>query len=137
MSPDQRPVSLRSTNSLFFPEKPANRRTSPWDWRSRRFEINYDECIALREETKYEVADGHGFDATHAHTDCFMVSGSKVLEGYGRYVVMAVGQKSFFGPESNCCFAALRGDPDPTPLQEKSNKLAKLIAKIGGAAGLA
>ena len=34
------------------------------------------------------------------------------------------------------CFAALRGDPDPTPLQEKLNDLAELIAKIGGAAGL-
>jgi len=32
--------------------------------------------------------------------------------------------------------AALRGEPDPTPLQEKLNDLAELIAKIGGAAGL-
>jgi P-type Ca2+ transporter type 2C len=32
-----------------------------------------------------------------AHTDCFMVSGSKVLEGVGRYVVVAVGTKSFNG----------------------------------------
>ena len=32
--------------------------------------------------------------------------------------------------------AALRGDPDPTPLQEKLNDLAELVAKIGGAAGL-
>ena len=32
-----------------------------------------------------------------AHTDCFMISGSKVLEGYGRYVVIAVGTKSFNG----------------------------------------
>jgi hypothetical protein len=32
-----------------------------------------------------------------AHTDCFMVSGSKVLEGIGRYVVVAVGTKSFNG----------------------------------------
>jgi len=34
-------------------------------------------------------------------------------------------------------FAALRGDPDPTPLQEKLNNLAELIAKIGALAGLA
>jgi len=33
-------------------------------------------------------------------------------------------------------FLALRGDPDPTPLQEKLNDLAELIAKIGGIAGL-
>lgn len=32
-----------------------------------------------------------------AHVDCFVVSGSKVLEGVGRYVVVAVGQKSYNG----------------------------------------
>jgi len=32
-----------------------------------------------------------------SHTDCFIVSGSKVLEGVGRYVVVAVGTKSFNG----------------------------------------
>lgn len=32
-----------------------------------------------------------------AHTDCFVLSGSKVLEGVGKYVVVAVGTKSFNG----------------------------------------
>ena len=58
--------------------------------------VVYDECIALREQAKWEGTDVHGFDA-NTHTDCFMVSGSKVLEGYGKYVVIAVGQKSFNG----------------------------------------
>lgn len=31
------------------------------------------------------------------HTDCFVISGSKVLEGVGKYVVVAVGTKSFNG----------------------------------------
>jgi Ca2+-transporting ATPase len=31
------------------------------------------------------------------HMDCFVVSGSKVLEGVGSYVVVAVGTKSFNG----------------------------------------
>ena len=31
------------------------------------------------------------------HTDCFVISGSKVLEGVGRYVVVAVGTKSYNG----------------------------------------
>lgn len=48
--------------------------------------ISYDECIALR--------DHHD---PPSHTDCFIVSGSKVLEGVGRYVVVAVGTKSFNG----------------------------------------
>ncbi|KAJ7592730.1 hypothetical protein C8J56DRAFT_885840 [Mycena floridula] len=61
------------------------------------------------------------------YIDCFVVSGSKVLEGVGKYVVVAVGQKSF---------NALRGDTENTPLQLKLNALAELIAKIGSATGL-
>ena len=48
--------------------------------------VGYEECKRL--ERKGEAP---------AHTDCFMVSGSKVLEGYGSYVVIAVGTKSFNG----------------------------------------
>ena len=59
--------------------------------------IAYDECISLREQTRHEDPDAHGFDSAHAHTDCFLVSGTKVLEGYGKYVVIAVGQESFNG----------------------------------------
>ena len=116
--------------------------------------VGYKDCIMLREQAKREGVDAHGFDAPNAHTDCFMVSGSKILEGYGKYVVIAVGQKSFngrvtmgmfFGKSSLWSldanhatrFTALRGDPYPTPLQEKLNNLAELIAKIGGVAGLA
>ncbi|KAJ7178583.1 calcium-transporting ATPase [Mycena crocata] len=82
--------------------------------------VSYDECIQLR-----------GTDGG-AHTDCFVVSGSKVLEGVGKYVVVAVGTKSFNGR----IMMALRGDPDNTPLQIKLNALAELIAKLGSAAGL-
>jgi Ca2+-transporting ATPase len=32
-----------------------------------------------------------------AHKDCFIISGSKVLEGVGKYVIVAVGNKSFNG----------------------------------------
>jgi len=35
--------------------------------------------------------------ADSPHTDCFMISGSKVLEGVGKYVVVAVGTKSLNG----------------------------------------
>lgn len=47
--------------------------------------ISYEDC--MRQQKGFE----------HAHQDCFMVSGSKVLEGYGQYVVIAVGTKSFNG----------------------------------------
>ncbi|KAK7033038.1 calcium-transporting ATPase [Favolaschia claudopus] len=80
----------------------------------------YEECISLRgEETEHP-------------TDCFILSGSKVLEGVGKYVVVAVGTKSFNGR----IMIALRGDADNTPLQIKLNSLAELIAKLGSAAGL-
>lgn len=32
-----------------------------------------------------------------SHMDCFVISGSKVLEGVGQYVIVAVGTKSFNG----------------------------------------
>ncbi|KAG8943159.1 hypothetical protein FRC03_002640, partial [Tulasnella sp. 419] len=64
--------------------------------------------------------------------DCFLISGSKVLEGVGEYVVIAVGQKSFNGR----IMMALRGDTENTPLQIKLNALAELIAKLGSLAGL-
>ena len=59
--------------------------------------VSYEECITLREQARREGADVHAFDTPNAHTDCFLISGSKVLEGYGKYVVIAVGQKSFNG----------------------------------------
>ncbi|KAJ7935352.1 hypothetical protein B0H13DRAFT_2227205 [Mycena leptocephala] len=82
--------------------------------------VTYDECIALR------GSEGG------THTDCFIVSGSKVLEGVGRYVVVAVGTKSLNGR----IMMALRGDAAITPLQFKLNALAELIATLGSAAGL-
>ena len=57
--------------------------------------ISYGECITPREQAKREGANPHAFDAPNARTDCFLVSGSKVLEGHGKCVIIAVGQKSF------------------------------------------
>jgi len=113
--------------------------------------VGYDACVMLREQAKREGADIHGLDAPNAHTDCFMVSGAKVLEGYGKYVVIAVGQKSFngrivmgtfpgnssFWPTTHTPrFTARRGDPNPTPLQKKLNDLAEFTTKIGSIACL-
>lgn len=39
----------------------------------------------------------NGVMDSHQHTDCFMISGSKVTEGVGRYVIIAVGTRSFNG----------------------------------------
>ena len=48
--------------------------------------MSYDECIS--KEASGELG---------GHTDCFIISGSKILEGVGSYVVIAVGTKSFNG----------------------------------------
>ena len=80
--------------------------------------LSYEECIRIRDErlmedspaasdveqAGHEGADGgdvkkarpSGMDLL-GHTDCFIISGSKVLEGVGSYVVIAVCTKSFNG----------------------------------------
>ncbi|CAE6514845.1 unnamed protein product [Rhizoctonia solani] len=85
--------------------------------------VTYEECMAEAKALK---------SGEKAKLDCFIVSGSKVLEGVGQYVVIAVGPKSFNGR----IMAALSGDTESTPLQLKLNALAELIAKLGSAAGL-
>ena len=49
--------------------------------------LSFPEIIKLSRHT----------DLEHAHKDCFIISGSKVLEGVGKYVIVAVGNKSFNG----------------------------------------
>jgi Ca2+-transporting ATPase len=90
--------------------------------------VSYNEAFDL-----HRNAIASGLDPNAGHTDCFVISGSKILEGVGRYVVVAVGTKSYNGR----IMMALRGDTENTPLQLKLNDLAELIAKIGSAAGLA
>ncbi|KAK5662281.1 hypothetical protein OQA88_8187 [Cercophora sp. LCS_1] len=64
--------------------------------------------------------------------DPFMLSGAKVLDGFGNFLVTAVGPNSSHGRT----MMALRDDPGMTPLQAKLNVLAGYIAKIGSAASL-
>jgi Ca2+-transporting ATPase len=61
--------------------------------------------------------------------DPFIISGSKVLEGVGTYLITSVGVHSSFGKT----MMALREESTATPLQMKLNDLAELIAKLGGA----
>ncbi|THH32252.1 hypothetical protein EUX98_g1955 [Antrodiella citrinella] len=96
--------------------------------------VSFNDCYRAWKRAE-EGAGGvdvlKAYDEGMKHTDCFLVSGSKVLEGYGSYVVIAVGTKSFNGR----IMMALRGDTENTPLQLKLNYLAELIAKLGSAAG--
>ncbi|ORX98964.1 PMCA-type calcium-translocating P-type ATPase [Basidiobolus meristosporus CBS 931.73] len=60
--------------------------------------------------------------------DPFVLSGSKVLEGVGRVIVVAVGPNSYHGRT----MMAMREDENQeTPLQVKLDLLAESIAKLG------
>ncbi|KAI8932108.1 hypothetical protein NX059_010993 [Plenodomus lindquistii] len=62
--------------------------------------------------------------------DPFIISGSKVLEGVGTYLITSVGIHSSYGR----ILMAMRHDMEPTPLQVKLDGLAKAIAKLASAA---
>jgi Ca2+-transporting ATPase len=99
---------------------------------------SYVDCLALKQALSGVRSEGGALGGEHVgehlstHTDCFVVSGSKVLEGIGSYLVVAVGTKSFNGR----IMMALRTDTEHTPLQLKLNVLAELIAKLGSLAGI-
>ncbi|KAF2143789.1 uncharacterized protein K452DRAFT_162339 [Aplosporella prunicola CBS 121167] len=64
--------------------------------------------------------------------DPFILSGAKVSEGVGSFLVTATGVHSSYGKT----MMALREDSEVTPLQSKLNVLAEYIAKLGGGAAL-
>ncbi|ODQ68360.1 calcium-translocating P-type ATPase [Nadsonia fulvescens var. elongata DSM 6958] len=71
--------------------------------------------------------------ANHGHkADAFIISGSKVLEGIGHFVVTAVGPHSMHGRT----MMSLQTEAEETPLQVKLNGIANGIAKFGSLAAL-
>ncbi|KAG0206832.1 hypothetical protein BGX28_001817 [Mortierella sp. GBA30] len=79
-----------------------------------KVEVNHEGVDVIAEPTLHGV-------------DPFIISGSKVLEGVGLYVVTGVGQNSFHGRT----MMSLRTETEDTPLQTKLNGLAEQIAKLG------
>ncbi|KAL8957992.1 MAG: hypothetical protein Q9193_004864 [Seirophora villosa] len=64
--------------------------------------------------------------------DPFIISGAKVTEGIGTFLVTSVGVNSSYGKT----MMSLREESQTTPLQSKLNVLAEWIAKLGLGAGL-
>ncbi|EXJ77403.1 Ca2+-transporting ATPase [Capronia epimyces CBS 606.96] len=64
--------------------------------------------------------------------DPFILSGGKVTEGIGTFLVTSVGVNSSYGKT----LMSLQDEGQTTPLQSKLNVLAEYIAKLGLAAGL-
>jgi len=59
----------------------------------------FSQCVALKQVHPQHVVDANNHGSAPRDTwkhcmDCFIVSGSKVLGGFGRYVVVAVGTTS-------------------------------------------
>lgn len=81
------------------------------------------------EEVWQRIQDG----TATTKLDPFIISGSKVLEGVGTYLVTSVGTNSSYGK----ILMSLQTDNEPTPLQVKLGKLANWIGGLGSsAAGL-
>ena len=55
--------------------------------------VSYKQCLALRNKAQEGGASGVHI----SHMDCFVVSGSKILEVVGSYVAVAVDTKGFNG----------------------------------------
>ena len=55
------------------------------------------ESDAIKKIPYAEYRLGKATGTLHPHTDCFVVSGSKILEGVGSYVIIAVGELSCNG----------------------------------------
>ena len=100
--------------------------------------ITFDEASATGEsdlvkkhpgDDVYQAIEAHG---NVAKMDPFILSGAKVTEGIGTFLVTSVGVNSSYGK----IMMSLREDAQTTPLQSKLNVLAEYIAKLGLAAGL-
>ncbi|RLL95662.1 hypothetical protein CFD26_104621 [Aspergillus turcosus] len=91
--------------------------------------LKCDESMATGESDQIEkVSAGAAAD----DQDPFIISGSKVLEGLGTYLVTSVGQHSTYGR----IMVSLGTESAPTPLQVKLGRLASWIGWFGLGAAL-
>ena len=100
--------------------------------------IKCDESSATGESDLLKKTPGdEAYKAIERHDnlkkiDPFILSGAKVSEGVGSFMVTGTGIYSCHGRT----MMSLREDPEETPLQLKLNVMATYIAKLGGAAAL-
>lgn len=95
--------------------------------------IKCDESSATGESDQMKKTDGFEVSRKIADgtatkkLDPFMISGSKILEGVGTYLVTSVGKYSSYGR----ILMSLQESNDPTPLQVKLGRLANWIGWLG------
>lgn len=97
--------------------------------------IKCDESSATGESDQMKKTDGQEVwqqiveGRATKKLDPFLISGSKVLEGVGTYMVTSVGPYSTYGR----IMLSLQTSNDPTPLQVKLGRLANWIGYLGSA----
>lgn len=100
--------------------------------------VKCDESSATGESDQMKKTSGYEvwrqmMDGTATKKlDPFILSGSKVLEGVGTYLVTSVGPNSTYGK----IMLSLQTKNEPTPLQVKLGKLADWIGGLGTAAAV-
>lgn len=100
--------------------------------------IKCDESSATGEsDLLKKTAGDEAFRAIEEHRnlkkiDPFILSGAKISEGVGTFMVTGTGIHSTYGKT----LMSLREESEVTPLQSKLNTLAEYIAKLGGASAL-
>ena len=101
-------------------------------------DVKCDESSATGESDLLRKTPGDDvYRAIEKHQDLrkldpFIISGAKVAEGVGTFLVTAVGPHTTHGRT----MMSLQEEGETTPLQTKLNKLAEYIAKLGLASGL-
>ena len=88
------------------------------------------ESDAMRKTGGQEVWDRIEEGTATSKLDPFIISGSKVLEGVGTYLVTSVGVNSSFGK----VMVGLQTENEDTPLQAKLANMANWIGYLGSAA---
>jgi len=78
-------------------------------------------------EIKKDVLSDADFNMENTKTDPFIVSGSRILEGTGKMLVLATGVHSQYGKLK----LVLQNETDETPLQQKLTILAEQIGLVG------
>ncbi|KAH6767766.1 ATPase E1-E2 type family protein / haloacid dehalogenase-like hydrolase family protein [Perilla frutescens var. hirtella] len=111
-----------------------------------RQELQFDKLIGDQVPADGLLVDGHSFqvdessmtgESEHVEVDSshnpFLLSGSKVADGYSRMLVVSVGMSTAWGEMMS---SITRDSNEQTPLQERLSRLTSSIGKVGLAVAL-
>jgi len=89
---------------------------------------SYQHCVDKREELLEEIGHAKNRElSSHSIPSPILLSGTEVITGEGEFVVLMVGENSCEGQ----IMSKLEVPPETTPLQDKLEKIATDIGKLG------